>query len=304
MKKFNSRNKFQFLNVDNFEIILKFLNFDDLPNLLRACEKSKSNYLRQTMKKIFQTFHKNQIQKLIEYVSSEMFHAKQLKKNSVKFFEKYLNLKTISLPKFVKHVIQTPHFRIVTHIDGFFSIEQKLKKQKQYSIVNVQDLISQRFSTDLGRDSTGIELLNLIFSSKHFITLILNHHNNICILFQNGEIFICGKTGKTRVCFQKTKLHPISFFISENKTYLMLHIETSDTFVVFHIFSGKIFCFKNLSLKSIFLNPNSKLDYEFLKTNGESFQFVNSKDYLYHEMMCHISEKSHLLKLQNSIKFY
>ena len=259
MKKFNSRNRFQFLNVDNFEIILKFLNFDDLPNLLRACEKSKSNYLRQTMTKIFQIFHKNQIQKSIEYVSSEIFHAKQVpQKYSIKYFEKYLNLKTITLPKFVKHVIQTPHFRIVSHIDGFFSIEQKLEKQKQYSIVSIQNLYCQHYKTDT-------KLLNLIFSSKHFITLILNHHNNISILFQRGELSICGKTGKLRFCSQKTKLHPISFFISENKTYLMSHIETSDTFVVFHISSGKIFSFKNLSLKSIFLNPNSKLDYEFLK---------------------------------------
>jgi ferritin len=139
MKKIDSRNKFQFLNVDNFEIILKFLNFDDLAHFLRACEKSKSNNLKQTIRKLFQIFHKNQIQKSIEYLSSKRFHDKQ--KNSTNFLDKYLNFKTISLPKFVEHAIQTPHFRFVSHTDGFFSIEQKLKNGKQYKIMSIQKFI-------------------------------------------------------------------------------------------------------------------------------------------------------------------
>jgi hypothetical protein len=95
---------------------------------------------------------------------------------------------------------------------------KKKKKEKEYSIVSIQNLVFPHYSTD-------IKLLHSIFSSKYFITLILNHHNNIFILFQKGEISICGKTGKIRFCFQKTNLHPpISFFISENKTYLMCPI--------------------------------------------------------------------------------
>lgn len=134
MNKIDSTNKFQFVNVDNFEIILKFLIFDDLFHLFGACEKSKSNYLRQTIHKLFQKFHKNKIQKSIEYISSdEIFYAIQKqKKNSTLFFEKYLNLKPIFLPKFVEHIIQTSIFCIVIHIDGFFYIEQKSQNQKQY----------------------------------------------------------------------------------------------------------------------------------------------------------------------------
>jgi len=267
-KKINSgKNKLQFLNVDNFEIILKFLNFDDLPSFLSACEKSKSNYLRQTSRKLFQKFRKNQIQTSIEYVSSEMLLAPK-PKSTTKFFGKYLNLKTISLPKFMQHIIQTPKFRIVSHVDGFFSIEKKLdNQQKQYSMIKIKHLFFQHYSTEINY----IKLLNLIFSSKNFITSILNHENNIFIIFEQGQIFICGKTGRVRWYCQPT----ISRFISGNTAYFMSYFEENNDSVVYHIASGEIFCFKNSSLKSLFLHSNSKVDYTFLKNNGKSSGFVN-----------------------------
>jgi hypothetical protein len=272
IKKIDSRNKIQFLNVDNFEIVLKYLNFDDLPHFLRACEKSKSNFLKQTILKLFQIFHKKQIQKSIEYVRSEIFHTK---KKSTKFFEKYLNSKPISLPKFVDHVIQTTKFRIISHNidDGFFSIEQKLEKQKQYSITSIEKLLSQSQVADINY----MILVKSTFSFKHFITIILNHYGNIFMIFKEGQIFICGKTGKVNVFFQSRKLHPIYHFISKKKVYLMSYGETNNNFFVYHISSGEIFCFEN-SLKFILLNPNSDLDYDFLKNNGKSSEFLKEQD--------------------------
>jgi len=143
MKKFIPKHKLQFLHVDNFEIILKFLNFDDLPYFLCACEKSKSKHLKQTIVKLFETFYENQIQNSIEYLSTETFHAQQqLKKKSTQLFEKFRTPKTISLPKFVEHVIQTPKFRIVSHIDDSITIEKKFQSLNQYSIVKIQDFLS------------------------------------------------------------------------------------------------------------------------------------------------------------------
>jgi len=287
MEKINSRNKFQFLNVDNFEIILKFLNFDDLPYFVRACDKSKSDYLKQTIRKLFQTFHKKKIQKSIEYINSETFHLKQqLPYGKTNFFEKYyLNLqKTIQLPKFMDHVIQTPKFRIISHIDGFLSIEQKLENQKQYSIVSIHKLFYQRYSNNVN----FIKLSSVKFSLKNFIAFILNHHNNIFILFQEGQIFICGKTGNFRACFQNNKPSTIFHFMSRNNTYYMSYLETTNDFVIYHISSGEIFCFMNSSLRSIFLNPNSNLDYDFLKKNGKSSGFVNPTEFLLSQMSTHI----------------
>jgi len=215
-----------------------------------------------------------------------MINENQLpKKKFTKFFEKYLNSKTISLPKFVEHVIQTPKFRIISHIDGFFTIEQKLESQKEYSIVSIQNLFSQYYPNDL----SFIKLLRLKFCAKQFITIILNHQNYIFIIFQEGQISICGKTGKTRLCFQHDKFRPILFFISRNKSYFISYRE-SDC-VVYHISSGEIFCFKNSSLKSILLNPNSKLNYDFLKENGKLCGFVNSEK-LFNQMVIHICEIS------------
>jgi hypothetical protein len=288
MKKINS-NKFQYLNVNNFEIILKFLNFDDLSHILRACEKSKSNYLKQTILKLFQTFYKKKIKNSIQYMSSEIFHAKQIPhKNSIKFFEKYLNLKTISLPKFIEHVIEIPKFRIVSHIDGFFSIEQKL--EHKYVIVSLQNLFSQQYPTD----TYFIKLLDLIFSPKYFITFISTHQNDIFIIFQAAQIFICGKTGHVRWCCQPNNLRKMTYFIPGNKTYFMSYLEPHDKFVVYHISSGEIFIFEiSSNLKSIFMNPNSKLDYDFLKNNGKSSGFVDSTNYLFNQMMAKICEITH-----------
>jgi hypothetical protein len=172
---------------------------------------------------------------------------------------------------------------MVTHIDGFFSIEQKLENEKQYSIVKIHDLFSEYYSTDI----SFRKLVSLIFCSKQFITFILTHDNNIFILFQGGEISICGKTSNIRICFQNiNEVHP-SYFISTNKTYFMSYLETSNTFVIYHISSGEIFFFENSSLKSIFLNSNSKLDYDFLKNNGKSSGFVDSKNYLFNQIICH-----------------
>jgi len=298
MKKINSRNKFQFLNVDNFEIILKFLNFDDIPNFVRACEKSKSHYLRQTILKLFKPFYKNKIQKSIEYVSSDTAHAKQLllQKKPTKLFEKYLNLRTISFPKFVDHVVLTPKFRMVSHIDGFFSIEQKF--EKQYSIVKLQKVFMQTLAIDF----RVINLLSWIFSSKHFITFILNHQNNVFIIFKEGQILICGKTGKVSMCFQRDKLLLTSHFISRNKTFFMSYRKHNDNFVVYHISSGEIFSFSN-SLKSIFLNPNSILDYKFFKSNGISFGLIHSNDSLFNQMMGHICKIQNLSKVSNPNRF-
>jgi hypothetical protein len=285
-----TRNKFQYLNVNNFEIILKFLNLDDLPNFRRVCEKSKSNCLKQTILKLFQKFYKTKIQNSIEFLpinSSEMSHAKQTPK---KFLEKIITSKTILLPKFVEHVIQTPKFRIISYIDGFFFIEEKLENQTQYSTVSAQQLFSKRFADLDSTDASFIKLLNLTFSSKHFITFILNHHNNnIFILFQAGEIFICGKTGKIRMGFHCNNLINISHFMSHDKTYLMSFLETSANFIVYHIVSGELFLFENSSnLKSILLHQNSKLGYDFFKNNGKSLGFVHAKDFLYLQMMTHI----------------
>jgi len=290
MKKINSTSKFQFLNVDNFEIVLKFLNFDDLAHFLRSCEKSKSNYLKQTIRKIFQTFHKNQIQKSIEYLSSERFHARKPHKNSsTKFFEKYVNSKTISLPKFVEHVIQTPQLRFVSHIDGFFSIEQKLQNEKQYTIMSIQTLFFKNCKTSNTSDSNTTKLLNLIFSSKHFITSILNQQDYISIIFQAGEILICGKTGKARMSCYNDESKTIFHFLPENKSYFMYIFEISNTFVVYHISSGELFYFDNYSsLKSIFLNPNSIVDYDFFKNNAKSSKFANSTNFLSRQMMTYI----------------
>ena len=303
MTKIDSpKNKFQFLNVNNFEIILKFLNFDDFPQFLRACEKSKSNYLRQTIRKLFQTFHKTQIQNSIEYVSSEMFHAKQQpKKNSTtKFFEKYLKPKTILLPKFVEHVIQTQKCRIVSHIDGCFSIEQKLENQKHYSLVSIASLfvLNCRDFNSINMPERFFQVLNWTFSSKNFISSILNHQNSIFITFQAGQIFICGETGESSMCIQSNKTKEICHFISKNKTYFISYLKTSEHFVVYHISSGEIFVFENSSLKSIFLNPNYDLDYNFLKNNGKSSGFANSKDYLINQMMTHLS---HIWEINYSI---
>ena len=75
MKKIvNSKSKFQFLHVNNLEIILKFLNFDDLPQILRACTKSKSNYLRQNILQLFETFYENKIQTSIEFLRFEKIY--------------------------------------------------------------------------------------------------------------------------------------------------------------------------------------------------------------------------------------
>jgi len=194
------------------------------------------------------------------------------------------NLKTILLPKFVDHVIQTPKFRIVSHIDGVFSIEQKLENQKQYSNVSIQYLSSQRYEEYNSTDRSFIKLLNLIFSSKHFIASILNHQNYIFMIFHAGQISICGKTGKISICLQRTTNH----FISRNVTYFMAFFETNNNFAIYHLPSGEIFYFQNSCLKSILLNPNSKVDYDFLKNNGKSSGLVDSKDSLFNQMMMHI----------------
>jgi hypothetical protein len=288
MKKINPTSKFQFLNVNDFEIILKYLNFDELSPLLRACEKSKSDYLKQTILNLFQRFSKKPIQKSIEYLSFKMFqyqHAKQESKaNFIIFFEKLqsFNLKTISLPKFVEHVIQTPKFRVVSHIDGFFSIEQKLKNHKQYSIMSLNHLFSPG-----NFNSTDLKLLNLIFSPKNFITSILNHQNYIFMIFQAGQISMCGKTGTMHICVFKVTncTRAISHFISKDKTYFMSYFEKGNNYVVYHISSGEIFCFENTSLKSTLLNLNSKLDYNFLKNNGKSSRFVDTTNYLFNQRM-------------------
>jgi len=285
MKKINStRNKLQYLDIDNFETVLKFLNFDDLSHFLHACEKSKSNYLRETILSLCQKFHKKQSQESIEYLSFSKAKPPP-QNNSTIFFQSipYINyVKTILLPKFVKHVIQTPKYRIVSHIDGFFSIEQKLQNQKQYLIVSTTNLIFQ-FCGDLNLiDINFIKLLNFRFSSKHFMTSILNHKHYIFMIFQGGQIFLCGKTGKAHICVFKAKscTPAISHFISREKTYFMSYFEKKNNFVVYHISSGEIFCFENSKLKSILLNPNSKLDYNFLKNNGKSSRFLNSEDNL------------------------
>jgi len=166
-------------------------------------------------------------------------------------------------------VIQTPKFRIVSHIDGFFSIERKLENEKNYKIVGINKLFFQHHLTEI----SFIRLLNLIFSSENFITSILNLENNIFIIFQAGKILICGKTGQVRWWCQPT----ISHFICGNNAYFMSHFEENHDFVVYHLSSGEIFCFKNnLSLKSVFLisNSNWQLDYNFLKNNGKSSGFV------------------------------
>jgi hypothetical protein len=284
MKKIVSRHKLQFLHVDNFEIILKFLNFDDLPHFLCACEKSKSKHLKQTFVKLFKTFYENQIQNSIEYLSSERFHARKPHKNSsTKFFEKFFPLKIISLPKFVEHAIQTPKFRIVSHIDGFITIEQKCLTLNQYSIVKIQELLifTKHCKTFNSNNTNFIKFLNLIFSSKHFITSILNDESYISIIFQAGEISLCGQTGKTRMYYKcNPSVQSLSHFIPRNKTYFISFLETCDDFIVYHISSRELFSFENSSLKSIVLNPNSKLDYNFFKKNGKFSGFLNPKHFV------------------------
>jgi len=288
-----STQKLQFLHVHNFEIILKFLTFDDLPHFLRACEKSKSISLRKTIFKLFATFYENQIQNSIEYLSSEIFHAKQqLKTKSKKVFEKFLTLKTRCLPKFIEHAIQTPEFRIVSHIDGFFSIEQKFLTSKKYSIVSIQYLLSQNCKDFNSNNLPFIKLLDLIFSSKHFITSLLHHENNIFMIFQTGEISFCGKTGKTRIFFQSNQFETISHFISEHKTYFISFYESSHNFVAYHIASRELFVFENSFLKSTVLNPSSKLDYDFFKKNGKFSGFVNSKHFVSMQTLSHLCEMS------------
>jgi len=235
MKKIVLRHKLQFLNVDNFEIILKFLTFDDLPQIFRACEKSKSNYLKKTIVKLFATFYEKQIQNSIEYISSETFHAKQqLKKKSTQLFDKFRTSKTISLPKFVENAIQTPKFRIVSHIDGSITIEQKILILNQYLIVNIQDLfLSVQHCKTF--NSSNINLINLlkIFSSKYFITSILNDESYISIIFQAGEIVLCGQTGKTSMYYKcNPSVQSLSHFIPRNKTYFISFLETRDDFIV------------------------------------------------------------------------
>lgn len=137
-------------------------------------------------------------------------------------------------------------------------------------------------------DISFIQILNLIFSSKNLITSFLNNQNYIYIIFQAGQIAICGKTGETKICFRPTRIKSISHFISKTKTYFISYIEQYDNFIVYHITSGELFLFVNSSLKSILLNSNSKLDYEFFKNNGKSSGFVNSKDHLFVQMMHHI----------------
>jgi len=293
MKKIVSRHKLQFLHVDNFEIILKFLTFDDLPHFLCACEKSKSKHLTQTIVKLFKTFYEKQIQNSIEYLSSETFHAKQqLKKKSTQFFEKFRTPKTISFPKFVEHAIQTPKFRIVSHIDGSITIEQKCLTLNQYSTVTIQDLLlfikpckvsCEQFNSN---NRNLIKFLNLIFSSKYFITSILNDENYISIIFQAGEISLYGKTGKTRMYYKcNQSVQSLSHFIPRNKTYFISFFETSDAFIVYHISSRELFSFENSSLKSIVLNPNSKLDYNFFKKNGKFSGFLNPKHFVSLQMI-------------------
>jgi len=291
MKKFIPKHKFQFLHVDNFEIILKFLTFDDLPHFLCACEKSKSKHLTQTIVKLFKTFYEKQIQNSIEYLSSETFHAKQqLKKKSTQFFEKFRTPKTISLPKFVKHAIQTPKFRIVSHIDGSITIEQKCLILNQYSTVTIQDLLFSRHCKNFNSNISLIKFFNLIFSSKYFITSILNDESYISIIFQAGEIFLCGKTGKTKIFYKCNEFKSRSYFISRNTTYIISFLETSDDFVVYHISSRELFSCENSSLKSIVLNPNSKLDYNFFKKNGKFSGFAKPTDFLYKQIMGHSGE--------------
>jgi len=171
---------------------------------------------------------------------------------------------------------------------AFFLFEQKLKNQTQYSLVSIQYLYSQRCGDFNSTDLNFVKLLNLIFSSKHFIISILDHQNYIFMIFEFGEIYICGKTGKTRMCFQSTNLRTVSHFISRNKTYFMFYFEIRNNFAVYHIPSGEIFIFENSSLKSILLNPNSELDYNFFKNNGTSSRFADSKDYLFNQMMTQI----------------
>jgi len=206
--------------------------------------------------------------------------ARLVSKNVFEKYKMYLNFKSKSLPKFVDHMIQTPHFRIVSHIDGSFYIEKKLKNQKQYSVVSIQSLFSQYFSIDISLAN----ILNLIFSTKHFITFILNQDNEIFIIFQLGQIAICGKTGKIQMGFQSNILCPLSFISEISKTYFMAFLEKSNNIIFYHIASAEIFCFQ-----CIFGNPNSKLDYDFLKNNKKkSFELVDSQNCLFNQMVTHI----------------
>jgi steroid 5-alpha reductase family enzyme len=289
---------FQFLQVDTLKNILQFLNVEDLQNVFQVSQKSKSNCFKTSISKFFQTFY--QSDNSLEYFNSKNFEAKQVR--YAKILKKLKILKTVSLPNFIYHVLETPLFHVTLYTSGSFSIEKNSTGINKFVTVSLQDLFPILFTTVSERD---LQEFRNEFSEKTFITAILNRKaDTISLIFENGEIRLLPINNGSIIITVYD--HPHLFqYICPHRTFFLIHYsENPQKVCIYHILLEKIFLLENSNITLSILNASSKQNEQFFKLLDKNNTFFLDDEFFKMNMMKYLGAKLKYKKsAQATIKF-
>jgi len=147
--------------------IFKYLNLEDFSSIQIAYEKSKSSILQKQFLKFSKTFSKKTLndEDIFEFTEENISSTKQT--NCFNFFWK--PEEPIKFSNFIDHVMIYYEFRLISYIDGSFSIEIKNKNATHYISSTVQHLLIPQ------NKLKSLDVLHFLkTSSKQFLNFALD----------------------------------------------------------------------------------------------------------------------------------